>query len=160
MQAALWAQALQDSNFAVAIRGGAYLYPIVNVLHVLAVGLIVGSILALDFRVLGFAKPVPADAASRLLTPFAIMGLLIAIPSGFALYASDAVSLSQNNLMWIKLALIAIGVLNAFLFRQLWNARLVEWGRAEAAPLAKAQAVLSIVIWLTVPSLGRLVAYL
>jgi hypothetical protein len=160
MQAALWAQALQDSNFAVAIRGGAYLYPIVNVLHVLAVGFIVGSILALDFRVLGFAKSVPVDAASRLLKPFAVTGLLISIPSGFALYASDAVSLSQNNLMWIKLALTAIGVLNAFLFRQLWNARLVEWGRAEAAPLAKAQAVLSIVIWLTVPSLGRLVAYL
>ncbi len=45
MQAALWAQALQDSGFAAAIRGGTYLYPFVNVVHVIAVGLIVGSIL-------------------------------------------------------------------------------------------------------------------
>lgn len=159
MQAAHWAQALQDSGFAAAIRGGAYLYPFVNVLHVLAVGLIVGAILAFDFRVLGFVQAVPADAASRLLTPFAVAGLLIAIFSGFALFAADAVSLSQNRLMWAKLALVAAGIANALLFRKLWNEYLNDWERRQA-PLAKAQAMLSILIWLTVPSLGRLIAYL
>lgn len=159
MQAAHWAQALQDSGFAAAVRGGAYLYPFVNVLHVLAVGLIVGSILALDFRILGFAKSVSAEGASRLLTPFTVIGLLIAFPSGFALYASDAVSLSQNALMWAKLALIALGVANALLFRRLWTARLSDWERNAPVP-AKTQALLSILIWLAVPSLGRLIAYL
>jgi hypothetical protein len=159
MQAALWAQALQDSTFAAAIRGSAYVYPFVNVLHVLAVGLIVGSILALDFRILGFVRSVPIHGASQLLTPFTVVGLLIAIPSGFALYASDAVSLSQNNLMWAKLALIVLGIANALLFRKFWNSRLAGWDRSAPAP-AKAQALLSIAIWLTVPSLGRLVAYL
>lgn len=158
MQAAHWAQVLQDSGFAAAVRGGVYLYPFVNVLHVLAVGLIVGSILALDFRILGVAKSVSAEGASRLLTPFAVAGLLIALPSGFALYAADAVSLSQNSLMWTKLALIALGIANALLFRRLWNARLAGWERDAAAP-AKAQALFSILIWLAVPSFGRLVAY-
>jgi hypothetical protein len=159
MQAAQWAQTLQDSGFAAAVRGGAYLYPFVNVAHILAVGLIVGSILALDFRILGFARSVSVQGASQLLTPFAVAGFLIAVPSGFALFASDAVSLSQNNLMWAKLALILIGVANALLFRKLWNARLADWER-NAATLAKSQAVLSIAIWLLVPSLGRLIAYL
>jgi hypothetical protein len=159
MEAAHWALALQQSGFAAVIRGGAYVYPVVNVLHVLAVGLIVGSIVALDFRILGFARFVSAEGVSRLLTPFAIVGILIAIPSGFALYASDAVSLSQNKLMWTKLALIVLGIANAFLFRALWNPRLAEWDRNRTA-LAKAQAGLSILIWISVPSLGRLVAYL
>ena len=159
MQAAHWAQLLQDSGFAAAIRGGAYVYPFVNILHVLAVGLIVGSIVALDFRVLGFARSVSAEGASRLLTPFAVAGLLIAIPSGFALFAADAVSLSQNKLIWIKLALIALGIANALLFRKLWNSRLGAW-ESHATTLAKSQAILSILIWLSVPSLGRLIAYL
>ncbi len=159
MQAAHWAQLLQDSGFAAAIRGGAYLYPLLNVLHVLAVGLIVGSILALDFRVLGFVQSVSAADASRLLTPFAVAGLLIAVPSGFALYASDAVSLSQSNIMWIKIALVALGIANALAFRKLWNAHLADWERRKTS-LAKAQAALSILIWLLVPSLGRMVAYL
>jgi hypothetical protein len=158
MQAALWAQALQDSSFAAAIRGGTYVYPFVNILHVLGVGLIVGSILALDFRILGFARSVSAEGASHLMTPFAITGLVIAIPSGFALYASDAVSLSQNNLMWTKLVLIALGIGNAILFRKLWNSHLADWER-KATALARCQAMLSFLIWISVPVLGRLVAY-
>lgn len=159
MEAAHWAQALQDSGFAAAVRGGAYVYPFVNVLHILGVGLIVGSILALDFRILGFATSVPADGASRLLTPFAVAGLAIALPSGFALYVSDAVSLSKNNLMWAKLVLLVLGIANAILFRTLWSSLLADWAR-NATAIAKAQAVLSILIWLAVPTLGRLVAYL
>lgn len=159
MQAAPWAQLLQDSGFAAAIRGGAYLYPFVNVLHVIAVGLIVGPILALDLRILGFARFASADHISRLLTPFAVAGLVVAIPSGIALYASDAVSLSQNRLMWIKLALIAAGIANAFLFRTCWNGRLAAW-ESSATAVARAQAVFSILIWLAVPVLGRLVAYI
>jgi hypothetical protein len=159
MEAAGWAQALQDSGFAAAVRGGANVYPLVNVLHILGVGLIVGSILALDFRILGFTKSVPLSGASQLLTPFTVAGLFIAIPSGFALYASDAVSLSNSRLMWVKLALIAIGITNALLFRKLWRGRLAAWD-LNAAILGKGQAVLSIAIWITVPVLGRLIAYL
>lgn len=159
MEAAAWAQALQDSAFAAAVRGGAHLYPFVNVLHVLGVALVVGSILALDFRMLGFAKSVSAEGASRLLTPFAVAGLLIALPTGFALYASDAVSMSRNGLMWTKLALVAAGIGNAFLFRKLWSPRLAHWDRAAPVP-AKAQALLSIAIWIAVPVLGRLIAYI
>lgn len=154
-----WAQALQDSAFAAAIRGGAHVYPFVNILHVLAVGLIVGSILALDFRILGFSRSVSAAGASKLLTPFTVAGLLIALPSGFALYASDAVSFSQNRLMWAKLVLIALGIANALLFRRLWNRQLADWD-ASRFPLARAQALFSIAVWLAVPVLGRLVAYL
>lgn len=159
MEAAGWAQALQDSGLAAAIRGGTNVYPLVNVLHILGVGLIVGSILALDFRILGFAKAVPLSAASQLLTPFTVAGLVIAIPSGFALYASDAVSLSNNKLMWIKVFLIAIGIGNALLFRKLWRTRLAAWDQTAPA-LGKGQALLSIAIWLSVPTLGRLIAYL
>jgi hypothetical protein len=159
MDLAAWAQALQDSGFAAAIRGSTNVYPLINVVHVLAVGLIVGSILALDFRILGFAKSVSLAGASQLLTPFTVAGLLIAIPSGFALFASDAVSLSKSNLMWIKLVLIALGIANALLFRKLWRARLEAWD-ANASLLGKGQALLSIAIWLCVPTLGRLIAYL
>lgn len=158
LAAAGWAQALQDSAFAASVRGTALLYPLVNTIHVLAIALLVGAIVSLDLRVLGFAKSISAAGASRLLTPVAVSGLLFAIPSGFALYASDAVTLSGNKLMWAKLVLIALGVANALLFRKLWNARLAQW-ESETPALGRAQALASIAIWLTVPALGRLIAY-
>ena len=60
--------------------------------------------------------------------------------------------------MWTKLLLVGIGIANALLFRKFWDARLPTWEKNTPA-LGKAQAVLSIAIWLTVPTLGRLVAY-
>jgi hypothetical protein len=159
MEAAHWAQALQDSGFAAAIRGGTLVYPVINVLHVLGVALLVGSIVALDFRLLGFSKNVSAEGASNLLTPFAVAGLVIALPTGVALFASDAVSMAGSRLMTIKLVLVALGIGNALLFRRLWKRELADWDRA-APPLGRAQSAFSIAIWLTVPVLGRLVAYL
>lgn len=157
--AAGWAQALHDSGLAAFVRGSTLVYPVINTIHVLGIALLVGSIVALDARMLGFAKSVPAAGASRLLTPFAVAGLLLAIPSGFALYASDAVTLSRNNLMWAKLVLVVLGIANALLFRKLWRERFDRW-ESETPALGKAQALASIVIWLAVPTLGRLVAYL
>jgi hypothetical protein len=157
--AAGFMQALQDSSFAAAIRGGTLVYPFVNVAHVLGVALLVGAIVALDARVLGFVRQVPAEAASRLLTPFAVAGLVLAVPSGLALFVSDAVSLSRNALFLSKLALIALGVANAVLFRHWWNARLSHWDRDPPAA-GRVQAVLSIAIWIVALSLGRLIAYI
>jgi hypothetical protein len=159
MEAAHWAQALQDSGFAAAIRGGTLVYPVLNVLHVLGVALLVGSIVALDFRLLGFLKNVSAEGASSLLTPFAMVGLVIALPTGVALFASDAVSMAGSRLMTIKLVLVALGIANALLFRRLWKQEMADWDRA-APPLGRVQSAVSIAIWLTVPVLGRLVAYL
>jgi hypothetical protein len=159
MEAAHWAQVLQDSGFAAAIRGGTLVYPVINVLHVLGVALLVGSIVALDFRLLGFSKNVSAEGASNLLTPFAVAGLVIALPTGVALFASDAVSMAGSRLMTIKLVLVALGIGNALLFRRLWKRELADWDRAAPA-LGRAQSAFSIAIWLTVPVLGRLVAYL
>jgi hypothetical protein len=159
MEAAHWAQALQDSGFAAAIRGGTLVYPVINVLHVLGVALLVGSIVALDFRLLGFSKNVSAEGASDLLTPFAVAGLVIALPTGAALFASDAVSMAGSRLMTIKLVLVALGIANALLFRRLWKRALADWDR-RPPPFGRAQCGFSIAIWLAVPVLGRLVAYL
>jgi hypothetical protein len=156
----LWAVALQDSSFGLAIRHSLWLYPAGNVLHVLGVALLVGSIVALDCRLLGFArKIVTVEAASRLLTPFAVAGIALLVPGGLILFTADAGPLAANSFLQAKLALAALGVANAALFRLWWGTRLARWDR-DRPDLGRAQAALSIAIWLSVPALGRLIAYL
>ena len=76
-----WAVALQNSGLGIAIRHSTWIYPFGNVIHVLGMALLVGSILALDFRFLGFGRRhVSVEAASRLLTPLAIAGILLLVP--------------------------------------------------------------------------------
>jgi hypothetical protein len=155
-----WAVALQDSSLGLAIRHSAWIYPFGNVIHVLGMALLVGSIVALDFRFLGFGRMfVGIESASRLLTPFAIAGILLLVPGGLILFIADAGPLAANPLLQIKLALVALGLANAVLFRATWSGRLSSW---DAAPpgAGRAQVLASIAIWLAVPTIGRLIAYL
>jgi hypothetical protein len=155
-----WAVALQDSSLGLAIRHSAWIYPLGNVIHVLGVALLVGSIVALDFRFLGFGhNHVGIESASRLLTPFAIAGSLLLVPGGLILFIADAGPLAANPLLQIKLALVALGLANAVLFRVTWHDRLSTWDAA-APGAGRAQVLASITIWLAVPTIGRLIAYL
>jgi hypothetical protein len=156
----LWAVALQNSWLGVAIRHSTWIYPFGNVIHVLGMALLVGAIVALDFRFLGFAqKHVSLEAASRLLTPFAVIGILLLVPGGLILFIADAGPLAANWLLQLKLALVALGIANALLFRANWGKRLAGWDGAPPG-WGRAQALASIAIWLAVPTIGRLIAYL
>ena len=156
----LWATAVQDSALGLAIRHSIWLYPAANVLHVIGVALLVGSILALDFRLLGYGrKMVPVEAASRLLTPFAIAGIVLLVPGGLTLFIADAGPLAANAVLQTKFALVALGLANAVLFRALWGSQLARWDKNRPG-FGRAQVFASIAIWLMVPALGRLIAYL
>lgn len=156
----LWAVALQDSSFGMAIRHSLWLYPLGNVIHVLGMGLLVGAIVALDFRLLGFGRQyVTAEGASRLLTPFAIAGILLLVPGGIIVFVADAGPLAANSILQIKMLLVVVGLVNAWLFRRYWSGTLATWDAAPPAG-AIAQTVISLAVWLAVPTLGRLIAYI
>ena len=153
-----WAAWLEASALGEQMRGSTLLYPALNLLHLLGLVLLLGSLLLLDARLLGAGRGFPLAAVSRALTPLAVVGLLLLLGSGFCLFAADAGPLLGNRLLQFKLLLIALGIGNALLFRHLWSARLSDWaGRAPL--LGRLQAALSLLAWLLVMSLGRLLAY-
>ncbi len=153
------AGALEASPLGAWMRGSPWAYPVTNLLHLLGLVLLVGPMLLLDLRLLGFGqRRIRADVASALLTRWAIIGLLLMLASGALLFAADAGPLLGNSLLQAKIALIAFGVLNALLFRLLWNSELDDWDLM--APLTgRLQALLSALTWLAAATLGRLIAY-
>jgi hypothetical protein len=154
-----WAEAVEDSGLGMLMRESLLAYPAANLLHIFGIALLVGPILALDLRLLGFARIVALPAASKLLTPVAVTGLLLLIVSGPPLFAADAGPLAVHPLMQVKMALALLAVANALLFRWLWHKRLADWDAAPPA-LGRAQAVASILLWLTIAACGRLIAYM
>jgi len=155
--AAALAAALEDSAFGVLMRESAWLYPGVNLLHLLGLVLLLGAMLFLDLRLLGVARWLPLAPLYRWLSGFAAAGLLIQLVSGFALFAADAGPLAANPLLRLKLALVLLGAGNALLFR-LWQAPRLRRDAALPATL-RLQAVLSLGLWLAVMAAGRLLAY-
>lgn len=153
-----WAGWLEASALGEQMRSSALLYPALNLVHLLGLVLLLGSMLLLDLRLLGAGREISLQAVSQRLTPLAIGGLVILLGSGFCLFASDATPLLGNQLLQLKLLLIALGIANALLFRRHWNARLTEWD-SQPPLLGRLQAAVSLAIWLLVMSLGRLLAY-
>lgn len=153
-----WAAALEASPFGALVRESAVLYPLANITHIIGLVLFAGSILLLDLRLIGFARALPAAATSRALTPVMIVGFLMLAASGTLLFSADARPLWNNPVIQVKAALIVFGIVNALLFRALWNRRLADWDTSTPA-LGRIQAGLSFLGWLSVAICGRFIGY-
>ncbi len=154
-----WAVALEQSGLGELMRSSGLLYPLANVLHVMAICAVVAPIVLADLRLLGLGRRFPLRPTEALLSAIAAGGLVVAIVTGIPLFAADAGPLATNPVMVVKLALLALGIANAVLFRVLWKHHLDDWDIL-APRLGRAQAALSAGVWIAVPVAGRLIAYL
>lgn len=152
------AQALQASPFGAWAGQSAYAYPAANLIHLLGLVMLVGGIGLVDLRLVGAFRSLPPAALSRTLTPVAIAGLLLLIPSGLTMFAADAKAMVASVTFQRKLVLIALALANAILFRWLWGKRIADW---DASPPrgGRLMAGASLLLWLAVAAHGRMIAY-
>ena len=139
--------AVERSGLAGALRASRWAYPLVNAGHIAALGLLFGTIVAYDLRVLGgFASRVPAAVARALLLPLATAGLALALASGALLFSVKATEYAANPAFRLKLALIALGLAN------------VAWLRLSPAR-ARLAALASLLLWTATILAGRMIAF-
>ncbi len=151
--------ALQESALGHAMRSSPALYPAVEILHIIGFIVLVGSILALDLRLLGLARAIPIQPMAQLLLPMSRFGFLLAIGMGFLLFSADASHVVRNPAFQSKLLLIAAALVNvAIAHTGPWR-RMAQWG-AEAPGGAKVTALASVLLWLGAVCAGRLIAYM
>lgn len=119
--------------------------------------MLVGGIGLLDLRLVGAFRALPVAPLSRALTPVAIAGLILMVPSGLTMVAADAAVAESATFRW-KLVLIGLALANALAFRSLWRDRIDGWDQAPPAA-GRLMAAGSILLWLAVATLGRMIAY-
>lgn len=150
-----------STPIAELMRTQAWMYPVVEIIHILGFILLVGGIALFDLRVLGMASRVPVAQLGGHLIPCALAGLALVVPAGLLLFSADPVRLATNPVFQLKLALIGCAGLNALLFHAGPYRQVTKWiaGGAPAPARARAHALLSILLWIAVVSCGRLLAY-
>ncbi len=162
MHAALlpWALWLEQSSVGVAARTSSWIYPTAEIGHLLGLGLLVGSAVGFDLRLLGLAPRLPVDALAAHLLPIARAGFALSFTTGLLLLAANATSL-LTTVFAVKLAAIAVGVVNASLFHRGVFRSVARWNVEQAMPhAARRTAVVSLVSWTVAVACGRLLAYL
>ena len=146
---------------SVALAESLRVYPIVETTHVLTLTLFLGLVAMLDLRLIGLTlQDVPVSEVAGRLLPWALAGFALMVVSGSLLFYSGPVRAYENIFFRIKVVLLVVAGLNAFVFHSRVYRRVTEWDRAPTAPVrARVAGYLSLVLWTGVVVGGRMQAY-
>ncbi|HVZ22252.1 MAG TPA: hypothetical protein VG871_14370 [Vicinamibacterales bacterium] len=137
------------------VRDTPWLWPTLETLHFVGLSLLMGVLLLVNIRMLGFAKQLSLDAIDRLL-PWAILGLGINIVTGM-LFTMGA-DYTKNNAFYWKLAFVVVGGANLlyFFFDRGWAA---EPG-ADVPLTSKVAAFSALFLWFGVMYWGSMLPFI
>ena len=152
---------LEGSSVADAIRENDVLFPFIESVHVLAICLVVGSILAVDLRLLGIASiDRPVSRITRGILPLTWGAFAVAIGSGGLLFISNATKYLDNGFFVAKLFLIGAAGLNMIVFHFVGARGQTGWDGDARPPLrARLAGAISILLWVAVVACGRLIGF-
>lgn len=152
--AGFWS-ALQTTDIAVWINLSRWGYAAVSTAHVLSIGVLIGSVLILDLRLIGFARWLDTQLLARLAVPVAGTALCTAILSGGLLFIGRAGEYAAFGTFRIKIILIAcvIAMTVATHLRYGWRLERADDRHRRRLGIA------SISFWLCIAVAGRMIAF-
>ena len=149
-----------------------WLYPALEVVHLIGVALLLGNLALVELRLWGLGRAprrtaaatgaapsavstapesVPG-AAERLALGLVLVGFMLAAASGLAMFASQPVELVGNRAFLLKMTLLMIAGTNAAAFH-------ARGGLRRQDALARAQTLGSLLLWVAILACGRAIAY-
>jgi hypothetical protein len=156
-----WLVWLETTGLAVAMREWLWLYPIVEILHIVGLAVLVGAAVLFDFRLLGMSRSIPVTALAAHLLFWARRSLIIIVPTGLMMFTAHATEMASNPAFQLKLSLLVAAAVNAAAFHAGVFHDVAGWDSKGPAPrAARVSAILSLCLWAGVIACGRLLAYL
>jgi len=154
-------QWLHDTDVATSIREGDTLFPWIECVHVLAITFVVGSIAAVDLRLLGLASR--GRRFSRLnaeVVPLTWFAFAIAVVSGTLLFSTKASQYAANTAFELKMLLLLLAGVNMMIFQLVIFRGIDRWDHATTTPFqAKLAGGISLCIWIGVVACGRMIGF-
>lgn len=155
-----WLVWIELSGLGEVMRRSAWMYPIVEVVHIVGFVILVGGAVMFDLRVLGLGQGLAVTALARHLLRWSWAGLALVLPAGLMMFTTHATEFAANLAFQLKLALLATAAANVAFFHLGPYRTVRAWDGAGQAPVAaRAAAALSIAVWIAVITCGRLIAY-
>ena len=150
---------MEQSALGVWVSSSPAGYYIMLAFHAVGLAMLVGSVTVIDIRLLGFVRGINEKAMAGLVK-FAWWGLLINALSGVALFFSEANKAFYSWSFRIKITLMLCGVLSTLILNKTVLLPASASDVANIKGSAKAQACLSLALWVSVIIVGRMMSYL
>ncbi|HEX5226894.1 MAG TPA: DUF6644 family protein [Bryobacteraceae bacterium] len=145
---------LQHTYLAETIRHSAVLIATLEIVHLIGMTLLLGTILMIDLSVLGKGiAGYPATRVARELSRWTLAGLALMLTSGPLILISEAERCYHTPAFWIKMSLLAAALVFYFTVHQ--RAVAESPGTRAGAKLA---AITSLALWTGVALAGKAIA--
>jgi len=150
-------QALENTSIGQAIRDSLWLFPLIEAFHLLALAVIGGAVLLVDFRLLGLGlKRQPVAVLARDAQPWLVGSLAVMLVSGGLLFLSESIKCYYSFAFWTKMTALALAILFTFTIKR----RVTLADDARTGPLgSRAVGLISILLWATVGWGGRWIGF-
>jgi hypothetical protein len=139
---------VQNSAFSTWIRESSWAIFAFLIAHTIGMGMIVGTGIAMDLRLLGAAPRLPWSLWPRF-APLIKWALAMTVASGILLVIAYPAKALLNVLFYVKLAILASALL--------WTRRLAL--RPESVPSIRASAIACLLLWTAGIGAGKLLEY-
>lgn len=146
-----------NSHFGHGVRDSVWLFPAIEICHLLGLAVLGGTVLILNLRLMNLRFPnQPVAELAHEVDPLMIGSIAVMLISGFFLFSSEAVKMYDNVAFHYKMVFLLLAIVYTFtIYRKVVmsdedRVRLV-W-RISAA-------VLSLLLWSGVGLAGRAIGY-
>ena len=152
---------LAATPWSIALHESLYVYPLIESLHVLTIGLFVGTLAIVDLRLLGLGfRNVPVSEVSARTLPWTVAGFIVMALTGLLLFYAIPVRTYQSLWFRVKVLLLIAGGINAWRFHRRVERNRAVWDTASRPPkAARLSAAASLAVWSGVIVMGRMIAY-
>ena len=142
-------------------RHNSWVIPTIQTIHIVGIGVVLGSVFMIDLRVLGWAG---MDQTLRQTTtrfgPWLTAALYAQLATGVLMVIGEPVRELVTFSFWLKMFFVAVGTLIAAIFQITLRNHERKWEETLVNRRSiKCLAVLTFLIWVCIIILGRLIAY-
>jgi hypothetical protein len=140
-----------------AIRSSTYIFPILEVFHLLGLAIIGGAVLLIDMRLFGIGlRRQPVAEIARYAQPFLVASLLVMMVSGGLLFTSEAIKCYRHEAFWFKMVSLFLAIVFTFTVQR----RVTMADETRVGPItAKVVAMVSLTLWACVGIGGRWIGF-
>jgi hypothetical protein len=147
-----------NSYFGHGIRNSVWLFPSIEIVHLLALGVLGGTILIVNLRLLGFGffRREPVSELAKDVYPWMTGSLAVMLVSGFFLFSSEAEKMYGNWGFRTKMISLALAIIFTFTLHR----RVTMSDESQMSPLwHRLAALVSLTLWAVVGLAGRAIGY-
>jgi len=143
-----WLSTTRISEF---MRADTWQFAITETVHLVALAVLLGSILLVNFQMLGILRGWSSAQMRRTLAPFIGGGLIGMLVTGALLFISEPMKYYNNDAFLPKMVFLAAAILYHF----------TVYRKAATAPMlvSKLAAIVSLALWFSIGAAGRAIAF-